>query len=1134
MGRIGGATPQQQRDRMADIVRRMNAQSDAEDAQRRTLGSFLGRVMRRTADQNRAHLEGISEAGRRLGTSPEETIRAGGQILGRSLATGLVGYTNPITAWERERQATFGDQGASGVIGNAILDTEQLPGRAMNEVDRIVGMDEGTTEAALGYTGAIGPHVSTIADAVPNIRSLIPRRAPRPFVEPEAAAIAREAGATKPGRVALEARPAQVRVGDAVVQERGYTPKADLKARSSAEMGTRARAPEARLIRPQEGIVRPNQGIIRPNEPTIIDPSAEGPVVQGVETPRGLVTARGEPIRSRTEPTIGLARETGPPPPETATVPQRSQVFSSEVMGANEPRMRVPPDPMEIRAGVQPEIRARVGEPNTLTETAPRGGSAGAIEPPTSRNAPPPPETPSGGGGFGLPEHSTSAIRGGRFDRYVESFRKEFGPEGEALSDGLGKVIAKGRAYFGRTVTGLDEAFGRIPLSKRSEAASKLGDWIERVEPTPPWAQELVNAAREATRQNALNMREAGLYIQDQYTGPRMMNPDWDEAFTHSIQPEIAQKLREQSREGYRGPTPELDRWMAEGKNASKPNPFASKAVPEEGPLSGKVQHAEGMYAGAERARVYEVPREFMPKDQYQTLRQHLRRSSLSAAENEVFRQTFTDPETGAVTKSGGDLQRIYDSLAQREGRSRADQAKFRVDRILERNAADKLSETAKSFNRVASAYTIGTKLAGSIIQPVQQLSQLVNQFTQGGAKPVLGGFRDAAMKGFRKALNEARREGSIAPDAYRQSLDLMDERGGSPAMRMTRAGLDVTQKPQSSLDTLSRVVASEGAKYHLESIQKSLRKGGRAAEWAEREMLRLDLPEDYRAEIRSGAPSADAVRMVRQRWTGYTNIESGITEFPRLAGHGITSPRWMWARTLKNFTVAQGRTWAETVLSEASKGNFAPALRWAVATTLVGEAVIKTRENTPGLGSGPSRDRVTMDEVIKGLEQEDIGPLARRLGQDINYGGTMGMAGMIPSLALDTDNAQSYDRQIRMLLPPILADAYTLGRGAVSTATTRTAPEVMRDAAKRGQIRMPGPGTPRTRGEIAEKQLGIVLRQILPQFSRNYDAIMARISEDYRQEQIRKTMTQGSDGVPRPRSGQERRRQHLIDLGTR
>lgn len=701
---------------------------------------------------------------------------------------------------------------------------------------------------------------------------------------------------------------------------------------------------------------------------------------------------------------------------------------------------------------------------------------------------------------------------GGRFDRYQESFRDQFGPEGQVISDSLGKVQARSREFTGRALTKLDDAFGKLSFGQRSEASTNLRQWVENKRPTPAWAAELVQEARNATKQNALNANEANLMIQDNVSGWRQMDATLEDIFSHKIKPEIRDALRAENHPSNKGPTPLTDRWMQE--NPGKPNPFTPKAPGTE----PRLKSANGMYGEAEQARVYNIPEEFMPDDSYQTLRHHIMRTSVAAAENEVFRQTQTNAKTGFSTKTGGDLQRLYDQIEMRQGSEAARKAQNRVDRILGRRAGDSLSgksermtkvtnfvertlgksaaslvpEGSKTVNRLNAIAVTGGKLAGSIIQPIQQTSQMVNNFIAGGKSPLVQGLKEVARLGRKEAIDISRKRGDILPDSYRQSLDLGDDSGGSLPTRVARAGVDITQIPQSYLDTTFRAVASHGADVHLKQITDSLKAGGRKAAWAHREMIRLDIPADYRASLSRGIVPPEVTNYVRQRWTASVNIEAGVTEFPRIYREGATSPAAAPLRSLKSFQISQGRWFAENVVKEAMHGNMKPALRWAVASTVLGEIMGEVRAKT----GGPIKGRKDLEEIASDLSRGEFGSFGRRFGQDLMMGGAPGFVGPIAAYAMDTEQP---DEAIVQLIAPVLAsDAYQVAKGVRQGVKTNTIQETMVNGAMKGRLVTPKIGTPQDRTDAMAKSLGQALMKILPQVRKNMDTYRRYFEDGY------------------------------------
>jgi hypothetical protein len=772
---------------------------------------------------------------------------------------------------------------------------------------------------------------------------------------------------------------------------------------------------------------------------------------------------------------------------------------------------------------------------------------------------PAPPETP---GKVGLGDMVADATpvptaKGGRFNRNIESFRKPYGQEGTELSDSLGKWQAQSRVYQGRVTTGADTEFRRIVSPKHRDIAAKnIGNWIENRGEVPEWGQKFYRAVLEGVRRNAENTIDANLMIQDNSRGWRQMNPD-AEVFTHRIEYDRMKRLREQSVEGYQGPTPDLDRWMAEGKNSSKPNPFASEALDPTAAPGRTLEGGPGTYAGAEKARIYDIPLEFMPEDQFATLRSHWRRTSQVAAENKVFNQTKQNPRTGQWTRDAGDLGRIYDRIGQRMGKGDAKTAKERVDRIMERLDSDNLTETAKSVNRAASLWTMATKLGGSVTQILQQSSQLGTQAvvnpgatavgtgrvirlaateTAGNVRTALRdgqGIREitrAIADGLTEPARRAREAGAMQPDAYTKSLDLADPHGGSKPMRMARRVTDAAQTAQMTLDSISRAIAYEAAPTHIRAVQEALAKGGRKAEWAQQQMVDLDLPTSVRQAITRGEMTPAIENHFRQRWTAYLNVESGVAEFPRILGESGSDPRFMVARQLAGFQMGQTRAAYEQIVKPTFKGRVAPALRYAVIGTVIGELIEQGNENVPLIGKERKQDRKSWDEIASSLESGDSGPLMRRIGQNIGRSGMAGYGDVLVDLASSEpgDERREIEFTLKRLLPPIISDAVVGVSGIVGGLFDPTAEDKVKRSAKEGRVDLHLDMKERDRLDVILREAGTTLRKVAPQINRIQDQLRARFSEDYRNEQIRKTLKNDMT----PSKGRENRLKHLIDLG--
>lgn len=675
----------------------------------------------------------------------------------------------------------------------------------------------------------------------------------------------------------------------------------------------------------------------------------------------------------------------------------------------------------------------------------------------------------------------------------------------------------------------------------------------------PPWASDIHRATVKAMRQNALNSTDGKLMIQDP-KGWRHMNPEWEQAFPHRIEYEIAQELRRESRSDHTGPTPTLDRWMAEGDNAKKPNPFAAEAVDPAGAPKRRMESAQGEYAGAEHRRAFEVPVEFRPKDQFATIRSHIQRTSSTAAENKVFNQTRQNPDTGFWTRDMGDLGTWLDEMTQEGRGAEAAMAKARVERIMGRRKGDTLTEGAKAFNRFASLTTMGLKLTLSPTQIIQQLSQIGAQLTvdpiatgagvgrasgvaakairEGVGKALREGAKPhdiarAFWEGLREPIQEARRGGGMLPNAYTQAMDIADPRHGGPAMRTSRQAVDTAQLPQMTLDSISRAIAYQAAPTHLKHIQSNLRKGGKAAKRGHQDMIDLDLPADMRQAITRGEITPEIRNHVQQRYTAYLNVESGAIEFPRLIGDAGTDPRAMSARQLAGFQFGATRVFHEKVVKPLFRDRDPRALaRAIVVATVVGELIERGNEVIPLIGKERKRDRLSYEEIAADLKRGDTESLWRRMGQNIGRSGLSGYGDVVWNIAAaeDSEKRRELEFDLQRKLPPLVMDAYhTLIHGA-SAAFDPSAEDKIRASAEDGKVDLHLNMKERDRLDVVMRELGRWLQSVAPQINRIKDQVGLRYSEEYRQQEIQKTLK--NDLLPR--KGRENRLRHIIDLGAK
>lgn len=707
------------------------------------------------------------------------------------------------------------------------------------------------------------------------------------------------------------------------------------------------------------------------------------------------------------------------------------------------------------------------------------GGTAGPIEGQNGSSASPGAPVPS------EPNVQRGRI-GGNFDRNIESFRRDFPSQGTGneLSDKLGMVDAKASGYLGKAATKANEEFAKLSFIKGQETVARenIGKWLERTEPTPPWAQSFVDAVREGNKQNAENFNASKSLIQDPVKGWRQMNPAWDEAFTHKIDPTVKQEWIQENRPGYTGPTPWNDLWAK--ANPGSPNPM--EWSPEDsGP---RVENSGGFYAGSEKPRTFNVPEEMRPKDAYSAVQNHWRRTSLVAAENEIFKQTRQNPKTGFWAKDAGDLQKIYDRISNsdKRGNAAAEQAKFRVDRILERNPQDVQSETSRGFNRLASIGTGLSKLAGSVMQIAQQTTQGRNAFAETGSS-YFKGLADY-IGGRSESVERGRMSGAIEQEALLRSLDFIDDSGGGRLYHAGRATLGLTQAPQSFLDLQSRAITADTAPYFQQDVLNGFKSGGKAATKAERVLNRYDMPEQYKVEFRNGTPSADASQMFQQRLVGFTNVRAGVTEFPRIAGDVLTSPGTRWLRSLKTYQIGDAMFFIKAPLTEAANGNFAPLARYIAASTVIGE-LYRGAGNVVGkpVKLGPS-----WEDINKKDGMEWVGAVGKHLGADAMMGGSPGFTGPLIA-ALRSGSTNGFDNWVRTFLPPAVSDILTTGDEAWKSGTRQTRQRSMQEGAAKGELRNPSPSMPRNRSDAWIKGAKETLKRLFPQIRTDYNAIFDR-----------------------------------------
>jgi len=209
--------------------------------------------------------------------------------------------------------------------------------------------------------------------------------------------------------------------------------------------------------------------------------------------------------------------------------------------------------------------------------------------------------------------------------------------------------------------------------------------------------------------------------------------------------------------------------------------------------------------------------------------------------------------------------------------------------------------------------------------------------------------------------------------------------------------------------------------------------------------------------------------------------------------------------------------------------------MRFLIATGVLGEFINFGKENAPLIGTAPSKNRPDLEEVAKKLWKGDVSALGKRIGHDFLTAGTMGFADTVLEWAMSDRTARDAERMLSQQAPPVASDIYNVGMGVIRATTNDSGQEKQIEAAKKGVLRPRVPGEAWTRGDVTEEQFLKTMREIFPQISMLSREIGARLFEDYRRQQLRDTMTSPRPGVmPKVRKGQERRREHLIELRTK
>lgn len=747
----------------------------------------------------------------------------------------------------------------------------------------------------------------------------------------------------------------------------------------------------------------PVEGAMLRARPGVIRQPRALPEISSAERPGVLVNEGGVAGAGELTPAERAAYEAQGVPPPRGNISAEGRPLGQQPLGAGERLIE--------RPGVRPQMPGTTREsapPPAMGENAPPTPSLGAQQVPPGEPVAPRAEATLGAGLPSVPE-----AKGGRFNRNIESFRNQFGAGGQKMSDALGEITKNADAQYGDLDANPSRAYDRLKIGQRSAARQNLDLWVSGKEPTPSWAQGLVDAIRASNkRQPEVYENPAGVRITEKGGTVRPVPSNNPNYVPGGGTPESITAIIAENAPGHTGPTPLTDAWMK--VNTENPwTPQAQKA--RVGPARRDVSHIESFFPGAERAHEFNWPREMQLADKMELFRQRWRRGARNAAEHKRFDYRYTT-KSGETIKTEGKFRDIINEIEREYDTKAATVAENRALRILGRDPTGSMSEPLRKLQNVEGVLTTGSKLIGSVVQIPQQLSQLGNQFIEGGIGPVAEGTAKAAMSPF-ESIRTAKAKGRMQPDAFLHAMDLTQEGAAGVPMRLARAAVKVGQAPQQAIDAFSRAAASEGAQTMYDKVQAAYQRGGvanriigRDASWADRQLLRLDLSMADRQAIKGGTATPEQFNRFAQAWTRYTNNEAGIPEMPRIVGELGSDPRLAWARRFMSWSMGQGRFFKESVVQEAAHGNVAPLARFVAATIIVNEAIQAARR---GQGAIVGREQVGSESIIPAIANRDGEAVKKYATSALTQSG---MLGVWSGLARTASGG-------RPVLPPAITD---------------------------------------------------------------------------------------------------------------
>lgn len=931
-----------------------------------------------------------------------------------------------------------------------------------------------------------------LAKGAPDAPTRLPAGAPRPEL-PVNQAVRAAGNLVVPAVLGAEA----MRFGGAGLKALGKTPGG--KAFTAGMARGRAPAVEATVPpvgpteygMPRTRMVGPSSATeFKPGEPIRLQPSE-------FATPEQIAKLRAETSLAQHGDEVPMQMSGRRPGP--SITPEEAQQLRAETRAAESPEGLVPAErgfkpnmPIESGqsdAGVQFDenglVRTRTfrgrgmrGESGALALPDPGkiGEFIGRMDrrfgggetPPSEVGVPPAPSfSPDRPGAVPLP-----------LDRSVEQLKRH-GPAGEALSNDLQNVDARMRQIRGQVGEPLDQARAKLSLRERTSAQKNLSGWANRSIPTPEWAAPLVDAWRE-TAGRARDVTNASGSMVVPTEGPARLighNPDY---FPTTPTPEAVMGLKAENGSG------PLTTEFTEA-NPGKKNPFVREPTDTEAMVRRKNEAVEGFFAGTERAHEFNWPESMQKPNKLDVADNYLHRMAQNAAEHEVFKYRY-ETKAGDTVKTEGRLRQHFDAIGDRPvqgARAGAADAEFQTLRILGRQGVDaygpgKWNAFVKGFNKWEGLYTTASKLGLSVS----------HVFTRGGHLPLF--MAEVGPEVAAKALSRvATKYGEVKASAQRSGAFRPGE------TEMLRSGVETPQSPGKvyrALNATTRVVtavpdaiskfvqlaAAEAAPEHMANIQKGLAKGGKAANFAERQMGRLDLaPEDMMA-IRSGEISPLLRDKFAQRLADYVNLSASPADRPAFMGN----PKLAWLGRFKDVHAAATRAFLDTAIAELRHGNPKP-----LGIMIAGAVALYSAKHELQKLMGRQEDP---DEkgLIEAAKDKDTWGVVKYLAKATASVGTAGALGAPLEAPFGTRNQLSQLGQ-REALPPIAGSIANFTEQLANAATRKTA----RDYAAQGRsvpiYKQAGrEQVPTTRGDAWERALWDFVTKEFPQVTRDAKAV--------------------------------------------